>query len=230
MSGSKPMAGKAPKSTAAQRSKRGRPPRTPAEIAAFRSSVAEVAEQLFRSEGYRAISMRRLALEVGCTPPTLYNHFRGKSEILSAIWTSFFHELFAELSARVAAIADPRARIYALAHGYVDYWLQHEEQYRMVFMTEGVSQADVGSFLSNSDTVACFSLLINAVRDALGHEYPAADLKARSDALISALHGIVQHHLTVQAYPWTPAETLAELTVDGLLSPATQRFQRREAT
>ena len=69
----------------ATRAARGRPARTPEQVAEMRAHIASCALELFSREGFAAISMRRLAQESGCTPMTLYKYFQNKFEILGTL-------------------------------------------------------------------------------------------------------------------------------------------------
>ncbi|MEZ5226686.1 MAG: TetR/AcrR family transcriptional regulator [Acidimicrobiales bacterium] len=59
----------------------------------MRAHIAGCALELFRSDGYAGVSMRRLAGSAGCTPMTLYKYFENKFEILQLIWADVFVEL-----------------------------------------------------------------------------------------------------------------------------------------
>jgi AcrR family transcriptional regulator len=50
-----------------------------------RELIVEAANALVDSEGLDAVSMRRLAAELGVSGPSLYNHLRSKDEILEAV-------------------------------------------------------------------------------------------------------------------------------------------------
>jgi AcrR family transcriptional regulator len=50
-----------------------------------RQRIVEVASALVDAEGLDAVSVRRLAAELGVQGPSLYNHFATKSEILDAV-------------------------------------------------------------------------------------------------------------------------------------------------
>ncbi|MER5215059.1 helix-turn-helix domain-containing protein [Streptomyces sp. NPDC002838] len=54
----------------------GRPPRIAAE------QIVDVARRILQEEGVEAVSMRRVAKEVGATPMALYHHVRDKDELL----------------------------------------------------------------------------------------------------------------------------------------------------
>jgi AcrR family transcriptional regulator len=50
-----------------------------------RQRIVEVAGKLVDAEGLEAVSVRRLAAELGVRGPSLYNHFATKAEILDAV-------------------------------------------------------------------------------------------------------------------------------------------------
>jgi AcrR family transcriptional regulator len=50
-----------------------------------RQRIVEVAAGLVDAEGLEAVSVRRLATELGVRGPSLYNHFATKAEILDAV-------------------------------------------------------------------------------------------------------------------------------------------------
>jgi AcrR family transcriptional regulator len=47
--------------------------------------ILKKAAALFRAKGYKASSMRELALKIGIEAPSLYNHIGSKSELLQSI-------------------------------------------------------------------------------------------------------------------------------------------------
>jgi AcrR family transcriptional regulator len=55
--------------------------------------VVEEALALADSEGLEAVTIRRLAKELGVTPMALYWHFRSKDELLDGVAASIFEEI-----------------------------------------------------------------------------------------------------------------------------------------
>ena len=56
-------------------------------------TVVEGALALANSEGLEAVTIRRLAKELGVTPMALYWHFRNKRELLDGVAASIFEEI-----------------------------------------------------------------------------------------------------------------------------------------
>ena len=196
---------------------RGRPARSPEQIADMQAHISACALRLFQDEGYEAVSMRRLAQEAGCTTMTLYKYFENKIDILRFLWAEVFAELFDGLGKQAAEEDDPVARLTLIATGYVSYWLDHRDHYFMVFMSGGVSQADVVGFVSDSETLARFDLLRTSLHAALG-EVEAEALRIKSELLLCMLNGIAHNLITIPGYPWSDPGKLVDQAISGLLA------------
>src|SRR3954463_7855276 len=58
-----------------------------------RERIISAASALVDAEGLDALSMRRLATELGVQGPSLYNHFATKAEILDAVADSLIEQV-----------------------------------------------------------------------------------------------------------------------------------------
>lgn len=197
---------------------RGRPHKSAAERQAMMTQIAQTAQQMFQSEGYAAVSMRRLANEVGCSPMTLYKYYDGKIAILHTLWAVVFRELFDALKASLASNAQPMDRLRAACQYYVRYWLEHPEHYRLVFMAEGVTQSEVSLFIDNPETVEGFAILAKCVAEAVGRPVEDPETKIKIDLVMGALHGIAHNKITISGYPWSRAELLVDSLLENIVA------------
>ena len=104
-----------------------------AEIADFRDRLIEAAERLFVEHGADAVSMRRLAAELGVSPMTPYRYFRDKDDILAAARASGFDRFAEALETAFASAADPIARAQAVGAAYLKFAFEHPAAYRLMF-------------------------------------------------------------------------------------------------
>jgi len=154
------------------------------------------------------VTMRRLAQEVGCTPMALYGYFSGKAEILQTLWSEILSNLFT----RISEVRDdhPEQRLLRLARTYLSYWLDNPDHYRVLFMTEGVTQTEVSQFLDGEASLAGIGLF----RDVMAVLMPGeADLRLRNDFLMCALQGIAHCHITMGGYGWSSPDLLSDRAV-----------------
>tara|TARA_A100000171_G_C2115724_1_gene137687 strand:- start:299 stop:940 length:642 start_codon:yes stop_codon:yes gene_type:complete len=209
---------KQPAATQPKPRTRGRPAHSSAQIADMRGHISACALRLFLEEGYAAISMRRLSQEAGCAVMTLYKYFESKIDILRSLWADVFDELFDELE-KIAAREDaPETRLNTIALGYVSYWLKHREHYFMVFMSGGISQADVVGFISEGPSLARFEMLRINLDTALGGGTDAEILRLKTDLLLCMLNGIAHNLITINGYPWSDPADLVHQAISGLLA------------
>lgn len=201
-----------------QRRARGRPVHSAEQISDMRAHIAACALKLFQQEGYAAISMRRLAQEAGCTAMTLYKYYDSKFDILSSLWAEVFDRLFNELDRLSADKSEPEARLYAVALGYVSYWLENRDHYFMVFMSGGVSQSDVSGFVTGSEILGRFDLFRAILYAALGDNGSSQSLNLKAELLTCILNGIAHNVITIGGYPWSNPEKLVRQAIDGLLA------------
>jgi AcrR family transcriptional regulator len=185
----------------------GRPPRSDSDIAAFRAKIAKRALAIYREEGFGAVSMRRLAKDVGCAPMTIYAHFDGKTDILRHLWADVLAEMADEIRAAAALASTPQTRLIAAAQAFTSYWTAHPDHFRLVFMSGDVARTDVETFVQDDRTQAHFAMFSDLVKHACP---PGCDVKPRSDALIAGLIGIALCINTIRDHSWSPAPQMIE--------------------
>ncbi|MGR3661362.1 MAG: TetR/AcrR family transcriptional regulator [Paracoccaceae bacterium] len=194
--------------------KSGRPPRSEKDIHAMRSKIARVAQNLFRAEGFDAVSIRRLAKEVGCAPMTIYAHFDTKTDILRYMWSDVFDVLFDEIDHELKDLIIPETRLKVAAQTFVEYWLLHLDEFRLIFMSNDVSRGDVDTFLKDGATRKRFQFFAELVEKSSAS---GANTKTKTDLLIASMIGIALCHITIRNYPWSAVPILTNTLVSDLL-------------
>ena len=105
-----------------------RPPETSAVRRGPRSSldigrIVTAAVRVADAEGLAAVSMRRVATELGVPPMTLYSHVPGKGELVDLMLDTALGELYADEQAPTAG--NWRARVEAVARENRQFLLRH---------------------------------------------------------------------------------------------------------
>lgn len=86
-----------------------------------RDEVVDAAERILETEGLDAVTMRRLAAELGMQAPSLYKHVKDKAEIEAALQERALRQ-------QAAALADA-ADLLGLATAYRRWALEHPGLY-----------------------------------------------------------------------------------------------------
>jgi AcrR family transcriptional regulator len=196
------------------------PRRTPRESAEFRDRIIAVARDLFAEEGFEAVSIRKIAQRAGCPPMTFYVVFKSKRALLRHIWEDVFADLLNVCSAAVAAAAPgPEARLAALMRTLARYWVEHPDNYRVVFMHQDKVAADDEAFYVDSSGIHGRLQLVNAIIEegvAAGVFRPV-DSELTAQAFLAATIGLAHALITIPEYPWR-REALSDHTIALLIA------------
>lgn len=134
--------------------------------------MVRAAREVAESDGWAAVTMRRLADELGVTQPVLYSAVAGRQALVDAVALEGFGDLAAALEAVDAA---PLARMRA----YLEFAAAHPRVYEAMFsMPSGLPFAA-------DDTPAPLRRAFAAVHDA----FPGAD-GTRAEVAWAVLHGL----------------------------------------
>jgi AcrR family transcriptional regulator len=89
--------------------------------------IVAAARTILASEGADALTMRRLAAELGIQAPSLYKHLPGKPAVEDALIAAGLREMGAALH----AVVDAGGRVIDLLRAYRDYALREPNLYRL---------------------------------------------------------------------------------------------------
>ena len=98
-------------------------------------SILDAAMKLFLSQGYKNVTIRKIADEIEYSPATIYLYFKDKEEILLALQTRAF-EKFYTAQKSVQNIEDPVQRLIAHGEVYIKFAIENPEQYDLMFIME----------------------------------------------------------------------------------------------
>jgi AcrR family transcriptional regulator len=99
-----------------------------------RRKILDAARELFVELGYEAVTMRKIAEKIGYSPTAIYFHFKDKEALIRDLCEHDFRSLAAQF-VRIAKIADPIERLRKAGLAYLEFALEHPNQYRLMFMT-----------------------------------------------------------------------------------------------
>src|ERR1700692_3574121 len=95
------------------------------ESGGLRERIIEAAGKVFVEEGYKNLSMRRVAQEAGCSQMAMYRHFANKEALTQHLCTQLYPRFAARISREIEAIHDPGDRfrriIASIIRFAVDY-------------------------------------------------------------------------------------------------------------
>src|SRR5262245_20206556 len=102
----------------------------------LRREILDAARELFVKEGYRNVSLRKIARRIGYTPMSIYLHFADKADILDCICEETFTGFLAaadRLEPAASVDAGPRERLEASLRVFIEFGLAHPHHYQLTF-------------------------------------------------------------------------------------------------
>lgn len=197
---------------------RGRPSRTPEQLEKSRQLIVASAKDLFLSEGYQGVTMRKIASKANCLPATLYAIFPNKRAILYHLWDTIFIQLFDYLFS-IYQESTQESRLYNLCVGFVDFWFDHPEDYIAIFtIDDRIPNQNEDNFVINFNITQRFDIFINSIIEAQKTgEITAGDPEEIQNILLCCVQGITFNLITIPEYPWGDTRRLKTESIKTVL-------------
>lgn len=96
--------------------------------------IVTAARELAETEGWEAVTTRRLAERVEYSQPVLYSHFGGKDAIVSAVALEGFGDLAAQLHRARQAAPAPGHALRAVCGAYLEFAAERPALYQAMFI------------------------------------------------------------------------------------------------
>lgn len=182
--------------------------------------ILDAARELFATEGYEAVTMRKIAERIEYSPTSIYFHFKDKLALLRSLVDRDF-AAFAQVLQQTADVKDAIERLRRLGYAYVDFALRYPNHYRFLFMTAHPAMAPEESAIQkgNPDQDA-YALLRATVVEAIAQGRLAPDLDDPdlvSQLAWGAASGVVGLH-NVKCndawVDWRPPQQVARRLID----------------
>ena len=197
----------------------------------LREKILDAARELFISDGYEGVSMRKVAEKIEYSPTAIYVHFADKE----ALFHQLCQEDFAKLAAvfqRDAQIANPLERLRQIGRTYAEFGRQYPNHYKLMFMTphpEPEFDEHDREIQGNPESDA-YAFLVQTMREAIdgGYLRPGlTDVHLISQTMWAAIHGAISLQIAkcndAAWVDWRPLEMRIETMLD-----VTLRGIRRE--
>jgi AcrR family transcriptional regulator len=186
-----------------------------------RDKILDAARELFVTEGYEGVSMRRVAEKIEYSPTAIYVYFADKQEL--------FHELCQQDYARLAEVfqssamsSDPIERVKQIGRTYTEFGVRYPNHYKFMFMTPHPPHEpdEEDREVMGNPEVDAYAFLKRAVQRAIDAERfreELQDAELISQTLWAAVHGVIALNIAKCSDPWVdwrPLQQRAEIMLD----------------
>jgi AcrR family transcriptional regulator len=179
--------------------------------------ILDAARELFVAEGYRNVSIRKVAEKVEYSPAAIYSYFSSKDDIFLALAEEGFRLLFTS-DPEAAQPSSPTDAIRAAFWRVYLFSKSHPEYYALMFLDRSVPRltADWQRFGFVRDMKLQMAGLIGRAI-AAGELAPGTDPQAVFRILFAAIHGAAAMCLCDRLEPGADSDAVARDTLEAAL-------------
>jgi AcrR family transcriptional regulator len=186
-----------------------------------RDKILDAARELFVTEGYEGVSMRKVADKIEYSPTAIYVHFSDKEELFRELCHRDYARL-AEVFQSSAISTDPIERIRQIGGIYIDFGTRYPNHYKFMFMTphpphepDEVDREMMGN--PERDAYAFLKWAVQQAIDAGCFQQDFHDAELVSQTLWASVHGVISLHIAKGSDPWVewrPLQQRAQMMLD----------------
>lgn len=171
--------------------------------------IMETARDLFVSEGYQNVTMRKVAKVLGYSHGALYYHFRNKAELFYQLVALDFGLLDQKLEEVMNEAGEPQQKLRNILLGYIEFGVTHPNHYQIMFLI----QDDEMQNRLQQEPNRSYEKFASAVHSLCGNKMTPILIWS----LFLSLHGFVAHYCKRPEQTYSDLEKLAESHVNFLL-------------
>ena len=154
-----------------------------------KASILRAAWELVKSEGWQALSIRKIAEAIEYSVPVIYDHFANKEAILLEFTRRGFQELNEELLKAKSQFSSPEQQVEAIAYAYWHFAFTHKEYYQLMY---GLGMPGCETVKQIPELSAFTEILLDPLRALIAKSKTAdTDPYLKLHTLWSTLHGLI---------------------------------------
>ena len=183
----------------------------------LRRQIISAARELFVSEGYENVSMRKIADKIEYSPTVIYLYFKDKADLLDSACQETLLGLLDTVELLKRDKNNPVEALRKSGKAYVDFGLKYPQDYKLTFVIRPQFQKGLG-LEEGSVGERVFSYLCAMVSECVRQKaFRQVDVETTGQALWSAVHGVTLLLIDFPDFPWTATEKLIDTVIDTMI-------------
>lgn len=148
------------------------------------AAIRQAGLDLIHRHGYEAMSLRRLAAEVGLREGSLYNHIASKQELLFSLVDDHMDQLLAALTQALAGIEGAETRLKTFITFHLRYHMQRPAEVFVINSElRSLDEAGLAIIVGKRDA---YEAVLIGILDQIAH----TDSRVAAKAIIAMLTGV----------------------------------------
>lgn len=178
--------------------------------------ILDAARELFVEEGYKNVTMRKIARKIGYSATTIYLYFKNKTELFNCLAEEMLERLLKVFKDVQGENLEPVAQLKKMGEAYVQLAIEDPDGYRIAFMMETDIWTEPQDHLAKgSKGLEVYQMILNAVETCVRYRRMRSDeIEAFAQAIFASIHGLVSLWLTYPTFPWVSKQRLQQMVID----------------
>ena len=183
----------------------------------LRRQIIDAARELFVSEGYENVSMRKIADKIEYSPTVIYLYFKDKADLLDSACQETLLGLLDTVELLKRDKNNPVEALRKSGKAYVEFGLEYPQDYKLTFVIRPQFQKGLG-LEEGSVGERVFSYLCAMVSECVRQKaFRQVDVETTGQALWSAVHGVTLLLIDFPDFPWTATDKLIDTVIDTMI-------------
>lgn len=159
----------------------------------MKKEIITAATSILKTEGLDALSMRKIAKELKCTPGALYHYYENKDAILLAITKEGYQDIISIIH-NVDVKLPPEEQIKNIFREYINYMLEHPTTFKIILgnridaIKSSVNVLDKG-IARNRESIAALVKMIEV--GILNKDFYCINVEATAQIIWTSVYGLI---------------------------------------
>lgn len=186
--------------------------------ATIKRGILEAARKLAVEDGWRSVSIRKMAKAIEYSPPVIYQHFQNKEHVLKTLQDEGFEKLAKMIEKARSTAFQRELQLVNISLAYWQFSLAYPELYQVMFNLEGV-------YVSGRNTNAQLRRAGKPAHEILFHLTSSpAELEEIFFNWCAIVHGFISITMSQRLPPGSPQEQEDKINKENYLRNAISRF------
>jgi len=156
---------------------------------ALKSGILAAAREIASTEGWQAVTIRKIAAVIEYSPPVIYEYFGSKDEILLELVRQGYAEQLEAVERAGRSARDPEEALLAVGHAWLDFAFRSPDLYQVMYGLGGVPFSAAETRKEGEKIGSVIGEAIEGVLRKHGKE--ADDVEGKVALLWATAHGLV---------------------------------------
>lgn len=189
----------------------------------LRGLILDAARDILVTQGFGALSMRKVADRIEYSPTAIYLHFEDKQSLVAELCEETFARLVREMASLPSESRDPLVCLRRGLERYVRFGLKYPQHYLAAFVVPNdvTDDDDTRERLQSPESsgMRALGILREIVAECVRQKkVRAVDVDVTTRALWAGVHGITSLLIVYVHFPWGDQDKVVATLIDAMIA------------